>query len=269
MAHLHGVIDMDKHFVIDAETREITNQSNKITLMQHDHNSERFTFELPKMVDGHDMSLCNLVQVHYINIDSSATRATNPGIYVVEDFEISPDDEEVVIGSWLISSNATKYAGNLNFILRFLCVAEDETVVYAWNTAPFTGISIGKGIDNTAAVTEKYADILAQWQARFEALEGGSGGEAPSTNNRIANVEILADKWEGTESPYSQVVSIEGITKNSQVNLTPSIEQLAIFYQKDLAFVTENDNGVVTVYAIGDKPANDYTIQATILEVSV
>ena len=93
--------------------------------------------------------------------------------------------------------------------------------------------------------------------------------DSPSNHGRIANVEILANKWVGTESPYSQVVSIDGITKNSQVNLTPSIEQLTIFYQKDLAFVTENVNGVVTVYAIGDKPANDYIIQATILEVSV
>lgn len=171
MAHLHGIVDMDKHFVIDAETREITNQSNKITLMQHDHNSERFTFQIPKIVDGHDMSLCNLVQVHYLNVDSSATRATNAGVYDVEDLQISPDDEDVVIGSWLISSNATKYVGELNFIIRFLCVADDETVEYAWNTAIFTGISVGKGINNTAAIAEKYADILAQWQARIEALE--------------------------------------------------------------------------------------------------
>lgn len=84
---------------------------------------------------------------------------------------------------------------------------------------------------------------------------------------RIANVDILANKWVGNASPYSQVVAVDGATENSQVDLTPSVEQLAIFYQKDLAFVTENDGGVVTVYAIGQKPANDYTIQVTITEV--
>ena len=47
------------------------------------------------------------------------------------------------------------------------------------------------------------------------------------------------------------------------------MEQLAIFYNKDLTFVTENEDGVVTVYAIGQKPTNDYTIQATITEVYV
>lgn len=85
---------------------------------------------------------------------------------------------------------------------------------------------------------------------------------------RIRTVNILASNWVGTDSPYSQVVEIEGVTENSQVDLTPSVEQLAIFHEKDLAFVTENDSGVVTVYAIGQKPKNDYTIQVTITEVS-
>ena len=47
------------------------------------------------------------------------------------------------------------------------------------------------------------------------------------------------------------------------------MEQLAIFYDKSLALVAENEGGVVTVYAIGQKPENDYTIQATITEVYV
>ena len=85
----------------------------------------------------------------------------------------------------------------------------------------------------------------------------------------VTDVNILADKWVGTASPYSQVVTVEGATKRSQVDLTPSAEQLAIFHSKDLAFVTENNNGVITVYAIGQKPMNDYTIQATVTEVNV
>ena len=86
---------------------------------------------------------------------------------------------------------------------------------------------------------------------------------------RIANVTLTAALWQGSQSPYSQEVVIEGITPNSQVDLTPSVEQLIIFHQKDLAFVTENDDGIVTVYAIGDKPTSNYTIQVTITEVTL
>ena len=86
---------------------------------------------------------------------------------------------------------------------------------------------------------------------------------------RIGVVELPASSWVGSNNLYSQVVSIDGVTENSQVDLTPNVEQLAIFHGKDLTFVTENEDGVVTVYAIGQKPTNDYTIQVTITEVYV
>lgn len=84
---------------------------------------------------------------------------------------------------------------------------------------------------------------------------------------RVVSVNLPASKWVGSGTLYSQVVSIAGITENSQVNLTPSVEQLSIFYDKDISFITENDGGVVTIYVIGQKPQNDYTIQADIVEV--
>ena len=95
--------------------------------------------------------------------------------------------------------------------------------------------------------------------------QGGLTGPAA----RIANIVLLADAWVGTASPYSQVVAVSGVTANTQVDLTPSVEQLAVFHNKDLAFVTENEGGVVTVYAVGQKPTNDYTIQATLTEVEI
>lgn len=86
---------------------------------------------------------------------------------------------------------------------------------------------------------------------------------------KIGNVTLLASDWLGEANLYYQVVDIEGVTENSQVDLTPDVQQLAAFYDKDISFVTENEDGVVTVYAIGQKPTNDYTIQVTITEVDV
>lgn len=87
--------------------------------------------------------------------------------------------------------------------------------------------------------------------------------------SRISSVSLPASAWKGSDSLYYQVVTISGVTPYSKVDLLPSVEQLAIFYNKDVAFVTENDNGVVTVYAIGDKPLLDYTMQVQITEVVV
>ena len=88
----------------------------------------------------------------------------------------------------------------------------------------------------------------------------------PIVNTTV--IKLLASNWQGNHSPYSQVVAIQGVTPISKVDLQPTPEQLTIFHKKDLAFVTENVNGVITVYSIGDKPLNDYEIQATITEVA-
>lgn len=92
-----------------------------------------------------------------------------------------------------------------------------------------------------------------------------AGGGAAAA--KLVEINLLAANWKGGESPYSQVVTVDGVSMNSMVNLQPSVEQLEIFHDKDIAFTAVNEEGVVTVYAVGDKPANDYTIQATLMEV--
>ena len=84
-----------------------------------------------------------------------------------------------------------------------------------------------------------------------------------------AEVTLYASAWTGANSRWSQVVDIAGITARTRVDLKPNADQLEIFRQKELAFITENDNGVVTVTAIGDKPTSDYTMQVDLVEVAV
>lgn len=86
---------------------------------------------------------------------------------------------------------------------------------------------------------------------------------------RVSEITLLANKWLGSASPYHQVVEIAGTTEYSQVDLKPSKEQLDTFHDKDIALVTENEDGVVTVYLIGKKPENNYTMQVSITEVNV
>lgn len=164
MSHSNGIYDTDSHFVIDPVTRTIRNESGKVTIIQYDHNSERFTFEVPRYIDGHDMSECNRVEVHYNNI---ATSQTNRGLYEVTDLQVSPDDSRYVICSWLISQNATRLVGRLAFVVRFACMKTDENgdvIDYAWNTAPYADVKIVAGINNSEQFVYEYADILMQWK---------------------------------------------------------------------------------------------------------
>lgn len=170
MAHEHSVLDNDKHFRIDPVTRQIENTTGKVVLIQHDHDSERLTFEIPKIVENHDMSKCNVVQIHYLNIEAT-TKTDNEGIYEVDDLQAKNiinsegESEEVVVCSWLISRNATQYIGSLNFVVRFKCVENDGTVSYEWATAIYKGIAVSESIYNSEVIVAEYADVLEKWRA--------------------------------------------------------------------------------------------------------
>lgn len=86
---------------------------------------------------------------------------------------------------------------------------------------------------------------------------------------RKATVTLNASAWVDDDNGCYQVVDVAGATPYSMVDLQPTAEQLAIFHEKDVSFVTENEGGVITVFCIGIKPLNDYIIQATVTEVEV
>ena len=146
MSHKHSVYDTDYHFPIDPITRTIKNMCGKVVLVQHDHNSERFTFEIPRYIDGHDMSLCNQTEIHYNNTSNGQT---NRGVYAVSDLQVDPEDNDYVICSWLIPNNATQLVGRLAFVIRFACVSENAVVEYVWNTLPYSEVTIATSIYNS------------------------------------------------------------------------------------------------------------------------
>ena len=177
MAHIHPVIDDDKHFIVNPDTRAITFAGETLpTLIQFDHNSERFTFEIPPEIDGHDMTLCNKVQIHFININKDKPEEFNPSIY--ESTDLGPnEDGDKLIFTWLIDQSATLLAGPLNFALRFMCISEDENedgeievvLDYSWNTHPHEGVSVSNGFDNNEILSNKYYEVVDQWYATIEA----------------------------------------------------------------------------------------------------
>lgn len=233
MAHKHQVYDTDLHFTIDKITRRISSTSGKVILMQNDHNSERFTFQLDRFVEGHDMMLCNRVEVHYINIDSANKRNKTEDVYEVLDLQLSPDDENVVILSWLISQNATMYAGTLSFLVRFACIADDEekTIDYQWFTDIYTLISIAKGIYNSDVLTDEGdPDILAQWKQEIMDLaqpyvdsSANSAAAAAMSEANARNSELNAATSEANAKESEQYAAAsETNAKISETNAAKS-----------------------------------------------
>lgn len=94
-------------------------------------------------------------------------------------------------------------------------------------------------------------------------------GTGTGTAARIGYITLLANAWVKCEEDdkYSQVVNIAGVTANDQVNINIDGNQAVIFRDKDIGFWTENEDGVVTAFVVGQKPTNDYTFQVTIVGV--
>lgn len=196
--------------------------------------------------------------------------------------EINPNDGDTSIVLIPITGLMCAKGGKVELSLEFIensSTVKTQKLYITVIEDKAEGAEYAEDVDHTARLgvnlkdkaTGEVSTLYVEGNKLFldgKAISNG-GDTSGGSSARISEVKLTSNGWQGETSPYSQIVNIEGVTPYSQVDLTPNIEQLAIFYQKDLAFVTENENGVVTVYALGDKPKNDYTIQVTITEVIV
>ena len=151
---------------------------------------------------------------------------------------------------------------------------------YAWDSkvGNFYDTGVKAQAGSTVYVGENPPDDADVWiNPNGETVEYATKAELLELANKVApspaSITLYADRWkQGNEgNMWYQVVVVANatITEFSKIDLQPSPEQLCVFYEKDLAFVTENEDGVVTVYCIGQKPTGDYTIQATVMEVTI
>lgn len=84
---------------------------------------------------------------------------------------------------------------------------------------------------------------------------------------KFTTVTMLAADWSGDANPWSQVVSVNGVTANSKVDLQPTAIQIVELQNDEITLMLQNDNGIITAWAIGNKPTEDYTMDVLITEV--
>ena len=85
---------------------------------------------------------------------------------------------------------------------------------------------------------------------------------------RIATITLSANAWSGSSAPYGQPVSIATVTAATKIDLQPTVSQVTWLQQNDISLMAQNVDGIVTVYAFGDKPSVDMTMQVKLMEVA-
>jgi hypothetical protein len=240
-----------------------------------------------------------MVQVHYTNTDSE-TKAVNEDVHETSDLQISPDSEDDVIFSWLITANATQYVGSLAFSISYNCVSENGDIEYSWNTVDYTEISIKSRHNNSESVVTTYPDVLAKWRADTfqmvqdqidmtvdgtayvhrsgDTMKGALNVLDPTENahaankgyvdekRKLFNTTLTANDWEGDAAPYAQRIGIEGIlsTDRPHVCLIPSDEsEVAIAQEENWGIVSRGVayDGYIEFTCYEDKPETNLTLQ--------
>lgn len=126
--------------------------------------------------------------------------------------------------------------------------------IFTWIKNQLTKADVG--LDNVANVL--------QYSASNKPSAADLGVAPEIKSGSIA----LSSTWSGS-GPYTQTVFVTGVTTASRVDLQPTAAQLAAL-QADgvMALTVENNNGTLTVYALGAAPSAAMTVQYTMTEVS-
>jgi hypothetical protein len=80
------------------------------------------------------------------------------------------------------------------------------------------------------------------------------------TESKTSAISLPASGWTTATNIYSQVVSVACATANSKVDIYQTPEQLIELQSAGIAIVAVNEAGVVTVYAMNNKPTSDYSM---------
>lgn len=218
----HEVIDDDTHFIIDPVTRTINNpDSADIVLMQHDHNSEIFTFEIPKVIEGHDILRTSaIVQIHFRNISLDGTKSSSGLSMASPRYSNEYDNGETVLFSWSIPREATMYDGILAFAIRIACTDNNFVIQYDWHTEIFAGIPVLETIDNSDSEAKVFEELLARYKDELcESLVSKVTEQLNADTNSITskitmletNVEEIDDKLNQLQNNIGSSGTVENL----------------------------------------------------------
>ena len=242
MAHTHDVYDMENHFEINGSSRFIKETSEtKLVVVQGDHKSEVLTFKMPRYIDGHDMTLCNKIRIHYINLDTK-TNNKSADVYEVTDLTLCEECEDVLTFTWVIEAQATKYSGTLSFLVKFECT-EGENVLYQWNTAKYVSVNVLAGIDNSEEFVEKYSNVLEEW---YNELTKGADSIEELNQQALAEIELAKEdaKEDIQGKANSTMAAMEKFSTNTYNSFNDNVDAKndAMTQHANNTFETFNDN---------------------------
>ena len=124
-------------------------------------------------------------------------------------------------------------------------------------------------------LTNDSSESFKNWREKMNGTEDSNmvkidAALAEKANHSVAiNVTLLADAWTGANAPFTQVVTVEGMTASQNGIIDVSHDSTAL--QREIArdailSVVGQEDGLLTIAADGEMPTDDIPMYIILLD---
>lgn len=273
--------DDGQYFIINPDNRKIT-VPFKYSSVVGDSNSQIITFAIKRFIDGYDMMNCNDVTIHYAILSEEDNSILYKDIYQCDDLRISEKDENVILVSWIIKRNATKYDGILSFTIKYATTYVDEESrvreSFSLQSRINEKLRVFNRINNSDDIADEYGDLLQQWKEDLEKSkptakvekEGNKATITITDKNGTTTVVVL----DGKNGKSSYEIAVEHGFDGTEEEWLESLkyqhseefQQLSEQIKKDAKTASDKAQEATTAASAAGEYANDAESSAQIAE---
>lgn len=170
-------------FLIDENMRTVTVPPEGVVLgVTGDKDVNRINFKMVRFYDGLDLSTFQ-IRINYVNANGDAN------YYQVTDTTI---EDDYILFTWLVSSDAAAYKGTVSFAARLYTV-EDTIVKESFNSTVATAEVLEGIIVDEYMPPDAQQDLIALLMSQIKFPAGSNVGQIDDTEGASAHGEIFND----------------------------------------------------------------------------
>lgn len=164
--------EISQHIVISRDKSVYVPEIIRKSIVYRDHNVECLTFDCPRYWSGIDISELN-IYVNYI-AEGQKKKKEDPGSFLCENVIVDEDNTDIFHFDWRITSNASEFPDKLIFLVCAKSVDTEGNEELHWNSRLCTDLEVQEGLEASAAIVEKYPDVIEQIFQRLDDVDGVS-----------------------------------------------------------------------------------------------